>query len=423
MNTELKDLDNCKKELTVVLPFDELSPYFEKAVNNFRDTANIPGFRKGKIPMDIIRKRYLVSIEYSELENIINEIFKKYIDENNIDLLGSGKITKNDYKRNESFEFKIEFEVKPVISIENYKNLELTRVNYIIDDSLIDEEIDYYRKRMASRELDGQAFDDDYVLTVDFQYLDEKGNIIIGDVSKDKLIYLNDESLLPELRTGLKNMKENEEREIELKDDEGKLQKVKILCKKVEKLIYPEINNDFFKKITKNDKLETEEEYKNLIKQKLINAYERIADEKIKSDLINELIRLNDVEVPESFIEKLLDNMLNDFKSRFPKDFKFEDSNEKEFRKERRVDAILQLKWFFIKNKIIESEKISVADEDFQKLAEKNSEKYNIPVDKLIEAYKNKESIKDEIKEIKLFEFLFNNAKITVKEEIKKSKN
>ena len=87
MDLQLNDIENSKKELTAELSYEELTPYFEKAMESYRKKANIPGFRKGKVPMNMIKKLYGEGLEYSAIEDITNEVFVKYIMDNKLDLL------------------------------------------------------------------------------------------------------------------------------------------------------------------------------------------------------------------------------------------------------------------------------------------------------------------------------------------------
>jgi len=157
LDLKLKDLDNCKKEFDATLTYEELKPHFEKALLKYKQKVTIPGFRKGKAPMKMIERQYGESIEYSALEDIANEVFKKYILDKKIEILDVGRLKDMDYKPKEVFTFQIEFEVRPEVVVENYKNLELTRTVNEIDDSLVDEEIQNLRMRFAQYEIDGQA--------------------------------------------------------------------------------------------------------------------------------------------------------------------------------------------------------------------------------------------------------------------------
>ncbi len=419
MDLTLNELENSRKELSAELSYEELKPHFEKAIEKYRKKASIPGFRKGKAPINMIKKLYGEGIEYSSLEDIANEIFVKYLVDNKMDLLSKAAITDLDYKPKEKFVFKVEFEVMPEIKIDNYKGLELKRTKYLIDDSRVEDEIQYHRFRNAAHEIDGVASDDNYIVTVDLQNLDEAGNILIGQTQKDLRVYLGNPQIFPEFKEGFKGIKENEVRIIDSKNADGGPKKVQITCTKVEKIVLPEMNEDFFRKVTSKE-IKTEEEFRAEIKSEIEKIYEGISDRKIYNDAITEMIKSNDITAPERYIQVILDGMIEDQKRQYPKQQLPKDFNIEEFKKERRVDAILQAKWYLIREKMIEELGIKIEEEDYKKIADENASRYNIPAEKLIEAYKGNEDVKMKILNDKVLDIIISNAKIEEHEEVLK---
>jgi len=358
MDLNLKNLENCKREFGAVLNYEELTPHFEKAIIEYRKKVTIPGFRKGKAPLNMVKKLYSDNIEYSSLEDIANEVFIHYLDENHIHIIDKGSLVDIDYKPKEQLTFKIIFEVFPEAELINYKNLELSRDKYFISDSIVDDEIKNIMFNFAQYDIDAQALSDEYRVTIDTQGLDESGSIMVGDTTKDTKIYLGNKNIFPEFKEGLKDIKENEERIIETKNADGNPKKVKITCTKVEKITYPELKEEFFKKATGKE-FKTEDEFRSFIKDEIINYYKSISDKKLEKDIISEIIKLNEIEIPEKFIESILSGYLEDYKKMYKK-AKFTKEQDEEYKKSRRVDAIKQAKWFFFREKLIELEKIEV---------------------------------------------------------------
>ena len=123
MDITNNETGNCKNEMVATLTYEELKPYFEKELLDFKKNANIPGFRKGKAPLDMIKKIYNDTIEYSSLEKIADEVFKKYCTENDINIYGAPELLDMDYKPKESLMIKISYEYIPKLADINYKNL------------------------------------------------------------------------------------------------------------------------------------------------------------------------------------------------------------------------------------------------------------------------------------------------------------
>lgn len=421
METNITELENCKKELEATLTYDELKPHFDKYLEKFRKKANVPGFRKGKVPVGMLKKMYGDSLEYQALEDITNDVFKQYVKDNNVDIIDIGAILDMDYKPNESFRFKISYETKPVVKIEEYKGLELTKTKFEIDESLVDEEIDYFKFRNAAMEIDGQATDDQYTITVDLKNLDADGKELEGQSQNGLQVYLGNPDIFPEFKEGFKGIKEGETRIIDSKNAEGEPKKVEITCTKVEKVIFPPMDEEFFKKVLGNDEVKTEKDFRKKIREDITKVYDDMSLTRLKNDAVSEMIKSNEVSVPDKYVEYFLDDFVKEEKEKHKGHN--HGINEEEIRKSKRVDAILAAKWMLLRDELIKMENIQPAEEDFVKMAEETSQRFNIPADSLVNLYKQNEDIKMRIQNDKVLDFLIANAKITEKTEVKKKQS
>jgi trigger factor len=419
LDINIIDQENCKKEFDAVLTYEELKPHFEKALLEYRKKAQIPGFRKGKVPLDMVRKLYWDAVEYSALEEIANEVFKNHLLENNIPIFGTGSLLDLDYKPKEKLTIKISFEVIPAVELKQIKDIELTKTKYVIDDTLVDEELQYMKLKNATYELDGKALDDNYMVTLNTEEIDEAGSVVEGRSQKDVKLFIGSEYLSKEYYDGIKGIKENEERTIDTKNEQGEPVKIKLVCTKVEKIIYPEINEETIAKMTGKDDIKTEEALRVFLKDEIGKAYNDHEYTALKNKVVSEVVKLNDLEIPESYVE----DMLNDYYKSYKEEHKGHDHdiNEEEFKKKNRAEVAFTGKWFLIKDKIIHEEKIEVNDDDVRKFAEEAGKPYNLPADKMYEIYKDNKEVRLNIIDKKVIDFLVDNAKVTEIEEVKKS--
>lgn len=415
MEESLKELENCTREYEATMSYEELTPHFEEAILKYRKKVTMPGFRKGKAPLAMVKKMYSESIEYSSVEDIANKIFAKYILDNNVDLVEQGALVDLDYKPKESLTFKVQFEVRPEVELKKIDGLNLTKTKYEVDDSFIDAEVKYHQYQNSTFEMDGEAFDDEYLITVDVNNLDDDGNLIIGQSEKDVKIYLNNKELLPEFKTALTGIKENDERVIETKNKDGKLQKIKLTATKIEKVVPPEMNEEFFKKVTNNDDVKTEEEFRNLIREDLEKFYNGEAKKKLTSDVVKALVENNPVPVPEAYIHRILGEMIKEYEEKSK--MKLNDSQKEEVRKSSRSVAHEQASWYMIREKIIETEKIQLTDEDLKERVKDSAIRFNIPEEKLLEVYKANPTFTENILTDKVIDHIISKSNIT--EEVK----
>lgn len=420
MDYKLNILDKCRQEVEFDVPYAMLTPHFEKAFQKFRNKASIPGFRKGKAPISMLKKMYGSAIEYDSLEDVANNIFSEYIKDNEVKLIGKAKLQDIDYKPENNLKFKIQYEVKPEFELTKYKGLEVSNNIYNIDNKLIEDEIRYLRTRYCTYTESDKAEDNEYVVTLDIQQLDDAGLPIIGHTDKDIKIYLNDEHANPDLKKQLREITKGEERILMLKDEkQNKITKYQAKAKKIEKVILPELNKEFYDKLHKHE-IKSEEEFINEVKKDLEKLYDNVSHQEIENNIISELIKINEIPVPDTMVENVLDNYIEDIKSRNQKRELPDNFDVEEYRKTNRVDAIRQVKWFLAKEKIIASENLTVTEEDIKPLIESDAKKYNLPEEKLKNIYENNEDVKYRILDSKLMKLLIDNAKITV---INKSPN
>ena len=410
MEFKVNTLDNCKKEVEFDLTYSDLEPYFDKALKKYRDKATIPGFRKGKAPMGLIKKMYGEIIETGSLEDISNDVFRDYLTNNNVNPLGEGILVDINYEPKQNLKFKVQYETKPELENLAYKDFEVTKTIYPVDDHSVNDEIKYLRSKHCTYEDAENAPGDEYVVTLDVHKLDENGIEIIGQHEKDVRFYLNDEQLNKELKSQLSSYKVGEEKVLTINNNDKK-ELYKAKATKIEKIILPELNEDFFKKVSKKE-IKGVDEFRTVIKEDLEKVYQNIEKQELHNNIISELIKLNDIPVPEILVENILNNFIEDIKRQNPKRELPPDFNEEEYRKTRRTDAILQVKWFLIKDKIAETEKLEVTNEDLEPLIKSDAEKYGMDVEKIKKIYENNADVKYRVLEDKVMELLVKNAKI-----------
>jgi trigger factor len=413
-------ISNTKQEIVFDIPQEELKPHFEKEYITYKNKTSIPGFRKGKAPLSMIMKMYGEAIEYESLEKIANEFYKNYLEESKVNSIGTGKLIDMDYKPKGNLSFKVEYEVMPELVLKDYKGIEVTKPIYEVNDKIVNDEIEYLKAKNCKYEEVQEAIGDENVVTFDIQMLDNASHPIVGQHDKGTKIYLKDKELNIELKKQIENIKLNEERFVKIpiiKDEKETIENYRFTARKIEKVIYPELNEDFFKLVSKKE-IKDEAEFRQVISEDLDRIYKNMSDRELRNNIISELIKLNEIDVPEVIIERTLSGYIEELKEQNPKRELPENFNEEDFKKEKRVDAILQAKWFLISEKIVDVEKIEVSDEEIENIAKIDAERFNMPLDKVIEVYKKNSDLTNRLLNDKVMNFLIENNNI---KEIKNS--
>ena len=320
MEFKLNKIDAVKQEVEFELSYTDLAPHFDKAIGKYQKKAEIPGFRKGKAPLSMIKRMYGEMIEQASLEDVANDVYKNYLDENHVHPLGEAQMVDMDYEPKQVFKFKIKYEIKPEFELADYKGVEVNRTVHNIDEKTIDEEVKYLQSKHVTYENTEKADGDENTITMDVQKLDETGVEVIGQSDKDVRFYLNDPQINKEFKEQVENIAVGEERVLMLPaQEEGKTEKYKVLCKKVEKVIFPELNEEFFKHIFKDEEIKTVEEFRDKVKKDLEGIYKNISDQEIRNNIVNELIKLNEIPVPDALVENILNSYIEDVKNQNPK--------------------------------------------------------------------------------------------------------
>jgi len=407
-------LSQTEEEAEIKLSWEELKPYFEEAYKKFQAEAEIKGFRKGKAPIELIKRQFGEQIEYDALDDIVNDVYQNLVSDKKIEPVGTPELLDVDYKRGDSLVFKIKYEVLPDIQISNYKDLKVEKIVHVVDEGEVENEIKKLLIANASYEETDEVKGELYRVTVDLQGVDQNNLPVLGRRSENVVIDLDDESIVPVLRERLLRAKKDDEFIVELTVD-NKPEKVRVTVKKIERKILPELNDEFASKVT-NGKVNTVDELRAYIKDELVKWWNEYSELRFYDNIISELVRTNDFVVPESLVEDFLRSMLDEEKSKYPGEKLPPDFDEQFFRQKNKADAVFSAKWYVIKNKIAQMEGIELTDEDFEKLAEEDSAEVGIEKEKLIPFYKRSEHIREKLLNRKVLEFL--KDKVTVVERV-----
>lgn len=366
MDIQKKDVDELNAVLTVTLTPEDYQPKVDKALQDYRKKANLPGFRKGMVPMGMVKKMVGKSALLEEVNKILSEEIDKYIKDNKIDILGQPlpKDTQNniDWDNQEKFQFDFDMGLAPEIDVQ-LKNKKFEKYKVKIDDKTIDKQVEELSKRYGKVvEADSASADD--IIYGQFVELDEKGEIKEGGIIESSTILL--QSLEDKKTKGdLTGAKPGDKFTIEINKiwkpediavrfhiDKDKLKEVndkfQFTVEKVNRMIPAELNQEFFDKIFGKDVVSSEKEFR----------------EKVAADLAGGLAADTDYVLHKDIRKKLLE----DLKIKLPDDFLkrwIAQANEKpitsEQIEEQYDDYAHNLKWQLIENKIVKENNIEVS--------------------------------------------------------------
>ena len=415
MELNVKELSESENEIEISIKFDDVKNDIEAEVKKQTKNIQLPGFRKGKVPKNILKKRFGDALEYEASEKIANKHFWEIAKEKNLNPIGQPTMTDFDFKPGEDLNFKVKYEVVPDIELKDYTDQKIEIPDFKIKDSDVEKEIDHMvRSNKSLEEAEVVGDDLNFLLDTLVYRLNDKGDP--ENVNGEKLqIDLTSEGINKDIIKNSKGKKAGDsfnfsfDEERTVKNDKGEEQKVKenynykVEIKSIKKIILPELNDEFIKKITK-DKVSNETDLKKEVKKDIENFYAGKVEEILRGTLITTIIKNNDFTPPSTLVNNILEELVIN-EEEYLKKQGYKNVKTSELKTRLKATAANDVKWFLIKSALLKKENISVTDDEIKELAEKDAGKTGIPVEKLLTYYKNSGQ-NEKILDQKLFDFL-----------------
>ena len=426
MKTKVKNKNSFTKEISVTIPWKNLKEDYQKAFDKAKNHYTPPGGRKGKVfgvQLKLFKKNYTPSIEAQFSENSVNDYYRKAIADLKLSPINQGQITHLTFHEGEDLVFKIEFEFKPEIKLPNYKKkFKVSAIKYIPSKKDIDDSLSDLQNRFSSMEEVKDGADKEHFLFVDLQELDS-GSPVIGKKIEKQYVRLGFGAFKNAALKTMKGIKKDEQRNVTI-DIEGKKVDYQVFVHKVEKQIIPKLDNKFA--ATVEPGLKTLKELKDKIKDNINQSFENEHVKEINNGIINYFVDKTKLDAPESMIQNYLDHIIENNKAQQPNLTK---DQEEEMRNSGLEGAIFNVKWYLIKEKIINDEKISVSKEDIDNKTKdliKREPQNEKSIKDFLKKPENQQRFFDDMLSEKLFDFIkdYVNVKVNKKksDELRKSK-
>jgi len=413
ISTEIKNLSEIKRELTITMEKEDLEPIREKQIKRVRKEVQFPGFRKGKAPLGVIKNKYADTIEAYTIDAAIEEGFKKATRELDLVILGQPEAKKVDFTEQGDMISVIEFQTNPEVKLQEYKGLSFVKDKYIITDKTVDSSIEQLLHQKAEIETVEGPIEKGQQVVLDLQELDEQGEPLPGKSYNDISIKVGEGRFDPELEEQLYGLKNGAEKRIEKiypedypqKEMAGKKEIYLVKVKNVQKEILPVLDDEFIKDLNYED-IKTVEDLQRVTKENLEKQYTNEAENRLSEDIAQALVDKNPVEVPQPVLDDYLERIIRDVRKKQP-DLKMKDE---EIRRNYEAEALFSLKWSYLREQIIKEENISVSKEDEEKFL---AELENPQMREIYEKYPElMAQAKNEILYRKVIQFLIENSKI-----------
>jgi trigger factor len=303
--------ETCRRELDLEIPAEEVSKATEKVAKEFARIARVPGFRPGKAPISLIKRRFADDIKGEVVQTLVPEKVGKAVAEQKLTPVSQPQVDKLEYKEGEPLKFRAIFEVLPEFSLADYKNLEIEMPEMAITDQSVDNTLAEMQQRAATfAPVEGRAVQDGDFVQVKLLGTPEGGGEPLQVDSV--LCHVGAEETMEPFNTNLRGANAGDHKSFDVgypaDYPDAKLAgkkfhySVDVLGIKTKKL--SEINDEFAKDVSDAANLE---ELKKKVREGLEHERDHRHKDLQREKILAELVKLHDFPVPESLVEHQMD--------------------------------------------------------------------------------------------------------------------
>ncbi len=421
MQVSVETTQGLGRRVTITVPAADIQKAVDSELKKAAKTVRIDGFRKGHVPMSLVKQRYGMSVLNDVLGDLMQRNFINAIIENKVNPVGAPDYKPEQYKEGEDFVYSVEFEVFPEIELKDLESIEVVKPIVTVKDEDVDNMLETLRKQQAEwKDKEGEVAAEDRV-TVDFNGSID-GEEFEGGKAEDFVLAMGQGRMIPGFEEGLIGHKAGEEFTIDVTFPEdyhaenlkGKKAQFAINLKKVEERELPELTEEFIKRfgIADGSVDGLRAEVRKNMERELKNAIRT----RVKSQVIDGLVKANEVDVPAAAVDSEIGVLQRQAAQRFGGDEKQALQLPRELFEEqakRRVIVGLLL------GEVINSNELKAEDERVKALIDEMASAYEDPSE-VVEFYNKNEQLMNNIRNLALeeqaVEKILATAKVTEKE-------
>ena len=412
MKIDLNIVNEFTRELKIELPWDELKSDFDKSIKKFSKKIKMPGFRPGKTPKARLLQQFQQNIEADFMEDNFQKYYLSAINQEKLLPVNQAEITDVDFKMDGQFSFKAKFEVEPKIVLPELKKntLKVQKTQYIHDKKDIDDAIHQLRKTNASMKVIEEGAEEGDYLVCDLQKLDESGVPIIGKNFQKQYLRVGNGSFTDNQKDKLIGLKKGEKTRLKLPiNKEGSEADYELTIQNIERELLPELDEKFIKSI--NPDLKSVEDLTSDVENKIKENFEERSKTAFERDLSDAMIKLVNPSFSPSMVSNYMDNLVEDVK----KQNNGEPLDEDKVREHYKAVAERNIKWYSIRKKIIEDQKINISkeniDSEINRLAEVSPKSEN-EIRTFYKKPSSRKRLEDDLTELKIMDYLKKFSKV-----------
>ena len=442
---EISKLENSAVKLTATIAKEDVVSGYNKNISKYAKNVQLPGFRKGHVPVKVLEQKYGDSLKQEVLADLIDESLNQiFAEEESKDIrplpytqprLDGDKLP--EFSTDKALTFSVVYDVFPSVEVKDFSKIEVKEPQVEIGEKELNEELKAIQERNAVviDKKEGEPVEKDNIVTIDYKELDDSGTAIPGSeregfvftVGTGENIYKIDDEIVGMKKDETKEISKTYDAKEENKDLAGKTKKISVTVKAIKLRNLPALDDELAQDVS--EKYKTLDDLKKDISKGLESAKNRKIAELKSQSLLEQLVEKNPIVLPKSMIQAEMESrwrmMAQQFQTtpeQLEKMISASGQSKENMLTQWTGDAEKMLKSRLIVDALIREKNIAVTPEEVEAEFAKIADESGSTIEEVKEHYEDaraKEYIIDEIKENKLYDELYKQVKVSKGDKVK----
>lgn len=403
MEVVVENVGQLTRKLSITLPEEDVSRELNKAYKKLNKEVNLKGFRRGKVPVSVLKKNFRDRVEAEVGEKLVQATYFDAVEEGNLDPVVHPDIKEHSFRDDGTFNYVAEVDIKPDFELTTYKGLEIEKPANSITEQEVDARIESLRREHAVL----KTADDDYsihkddIAIVDFQGFHE-GKAMPEVHNEDYSVDVGAGRLGEDFEEKLIGLKKGDKTlyDVDFPPEypnpvlAGKTVEFKVDVKGVKQRVKPELDDEFARDI--NEEYQSVAELRQGIHKQLAEAKEAALEGDLDDRIMNKLLELNRFEVPSRLILYEIEEMIKQTEGNLERSgltLEAAGINREELAAKNQDIAEKRVRGDFILKKIAELEDIKIEDEDIERGYQRIAGQYNMSVAEVKQYFQRREEV------------------------------
>jgi trigger factor len=427
MKVQIEEISPIKKKLRFEVPEAEYKEALESAYEKLKHKVQIKGFRKGKVPRNILERYYGAKTSMETVSDLVDKSYREAIQQHSILAVGMPNISDLKVEDNAPIKFSAEVEVQPQIEAKHFDKIKLESKKPSVTDTEIETEMKSLQKAHAQwvPEAEGATAISGHTVTINFS-----GTVddvpFEGGKGENVQVPLGQNRFLPDFEKGIVGMKKGESKtfsvefpkEYGAKHLAGRTAQFQVELLEIKREELPKLDDEFAKDLGKYESLT---KVKEEIQARMLKAKEGEQRGELFKQVLDHLIKKNSFDLPEAMVERELEYLWRTVLQQLHQQRLTPEQvgiNEQEYRTKNREEAIRRIKGFLLFDSVAKQNNLEVAESEIDEKLTETAKGYNQPLEVIKKFYQEQNLIRplyNQILEQKTLDFILTKAKISEK--------